>query len=60
MTEALIQITSRYFCAGIVLKEGTVKTAAPILKYMRGWNLNKVRNYSTGKGWKITTVRNND
>lgn len=50
--EMFIQISSRYFCAGVVLLDGVVIATAPILKYMNGWSLNAVRCYIVRKGWK--------
>ncbi len=57
MTETLIQVTSPYFCAGIVLQKNTVTVAAPIIKYMKGWSLHKVENYCANKRWKVIVVK---
>lgn len=48
-----MRITSPYFCAGLVLENGIVKRAAPILKYMIGWTRERVLSYAYGKGWKV-------
>lgn len=52
----LYQITSSHFCAGIVRVNGVVKIAAPIVKYMTGWPIGKVRRYCEQKGWGLEWV----
>jgi hypothetical protein len=58
--ETLIQITSKFFVAGLVLAGGevhgqrVVSEAAPILRYMVGWPFGKVRSYCTTRGFKVT------
>jgi len=52
----LLQIISNHFCAGIEFKDFEVIRCAPILKYMRGWRLHKVKNYCESKGWKVTVI----
>lgn len=53
----LYQITSPYFCAGIDFKGSLlVKEAAPIIKYMKGWTLQNVKEYCKKKRFKITSV----
>lgn len=44
----LIQITSNYFCAGILNGE-----PAPILAYMRGWPLDQIARFCKAKGWVL-------
>jgi hypothetical protein len=44
----VIRITSPYFCAGIV--EGR---AAPIIKYMQSWTLEKIQEYCNKKKWRL-------
>jgi|SoimicmetaTmtLMB_FD_contig_31_3692696_length_434_multi_2_in_0_out_0_1 hypothetical protein len=48
-----IQITSTSFCAGVVLDRGLVVRAAPILKYMIGWDRSRVLSYARGRGWRV-------
>lgn len=48
---SLIRITSNHFCAGAIVKDGVVMQAAPILKYMRGWTIRRVRTYCKIKDW---------
>jgi hypothetical protein len=45
----MLQITSPYFCAGIV-QGGPV---APIIWYMKGWTLGEIKAYCAKKGWTI-------
>ena len=47
-----MRITSSYFCAGLVMAEGCVIRAAPILRYMHGWTRESVQSYCRMKDWK--------
>ena len=47
----LIRIVAPYFVAGIVLEEGVVIEAAPIVRYMMGWSGMRVRSYAKRKHW---------
>lgn len=49
----MIQIDSGYFCAAVILENGTVTQAAPILSYMRGWTKQKVIQYCNRKKWRF-------
>jgi hypothetical protein len=44
-------IHSGYFVAAVVFEDGVVARAAPIVKYMMGWNRQKVSTYADKKGW---------
>jgi hypothetical protein len=48
----LLQITAPHFVAGIVVQ----KRPAPILSYMRGWDLFKIIAYCNSKGWSIESL----
>lgn len=48
-----MRITSDYFCAGIVLRNGVVTKAAPILQYMLGWRGERVLIYARRRGWLV-------
>jgi hypothetical protein len=52
----LVRITGEFFCAGVEHKNGFVVRAAPILKYMIGWNGSKVAAYCNKRGWKWEKV----
>ena len=41
------------FTAGIVTTMSIVTRAAPILRYMRGWPIEKVREHCQEKGWTL-------
>ena len=43
----------REFTAGFVTSMGIVTRAAPIIKYMRGWTTERVREYCQTKGWSL-------
>lgn len=47
----MIRLTSHYFCAGLILSNGYVSAAAPILHYMKGRSEMWVLEYATRKGW---------
>lgn len=53
----LAAIDAPHFYAGVVLDDDVVTIAAPIVKYMRGWSRDKVREYCRAKGWKISVVK---
>ena len=57
MTETLAVIDApHFFYAGIVLWDDKVTEAADIIKYMRKWRRDRVRDYCKSKGWKVTVV----
>jgi len=41
------------FTAGIITSMGRVIRVAPILFYMRGWEMAKVREHCQVKGWTV-------
>lgn len=59
MIEVLAQVTApppRGFTAGLVLFDDRVVETAPILRRMRGWSRQRVREYCQTKGWKVAVV----
>lgn len=52
----LIQITAPYFCAGLECSGRSVLEAAPIIRYMIGWDVPKVLSYVDNKGWTWEVV----
>lgn len=54
--ETLVQITTPYFCAGVVARDGIVREAAPIVRYMKGWDGIRVADYCRSKGWSWVVV----
>lgn len=55
-TEILAVIDAPHFYAGIVLWDDKVTEAADIVKYMKRWDRNKVRDYCKTKNWKVSVV----
>ena len=49
----LLRIKSSYFVVGVEINEGKVIRCPPIVKYMKGWNIDKVIKYCRNKGWKM-------
>lgn len=48
----MIQLTSKWFCAGLELDEhGRVKRCAPILAYMKEWPRERVLHYARTRKW---------
>jgi hypothetical protein len=45
------------FFAGIVLWDDRVEVTADIVRYMRGWDRDRVRSYCKQRGWTVTIVR---
>lgn len=44
----MIRIVAPHFCAGIA--DGR---AAPILNYMKGWTVRRIREYCAQRGWSF-------
>ena len=54
----VLQIVSNYFAVGIsISRKGVIEDAAPIISYMKGWSIEKVKHYCIRKGWIITEIR---
>ncbi len=49
----VFRISSQYFVAGGTLRGKHVFRCAPIIKYMKGWSLEKLRIYCKRKGWEL-------
>lgn len=49
----LFRITAPHFVAGLFLCGGYVSTAAPIIRYMKGWTYNHVHSYCKANKWKL-------
>jgi len=54
---ALYQVTSDYFCAGLVTENNIVIKAAPIIAWMVGKILNNILPYIEKKQWKIMKIQ---
>jgi len=52
----LLWIDAPHFCAGAEVIDGTVAgRIAPIIRYMRGWPMARVRSYCRSKRWELLT-----
>lgn len=52
----MIRLTSKWFCAGVVLRNGKVAICAPILRYMQGWTRQRVLDYAKGRFWAAEEI----
>lgn len=53
----LVQVSAPHFVAGIILKDGVVIEAAPILKWTIGKTQKWLREYFIKKEWKAVQVQ---
>ena len=51
----LVRIDAPHFVAGLEAEGSHVVRAAPILRYMTGWDGRQVATYCATKGWSWTT-----
>jgi hypothetical protein len=56
MIEILARISTRRFTAGLVLWDGRVVEAAPIVRFMKRWDRDRVRRYCADHDWKIEVI----
>ncbi len=52
---ALVRVVAPHFVAGFET-DGIVRRAAPIIKYMEGWDNDRAREYMAKKGWKASII----
>lgn len=52
----LYQITAPHFTAGLEAKADLVTHAAPIIRYMTGWPVERVGSYCATKRWTMAKV----
>ena len=50
----LVRIEAPHFVAGLDAEGGRVVRAAPIVRYMIGWDGRRVARYCASKGWAWT------
>lgn len=55
--KTLFRIEAPHFTAGILIYDETVTDTAPIVSYMKGWDLNRVLSYVKKKQWIIAELR---
>lgn len=51
--ELTVQVTSSHFCAGVVVKDGIITKAAPILKWAKNKEFTDFSHYCASKGWVL-------
>jgi len=51
VSRVVIAIDAPHFYAGLVAEDGRVTETAPILRYMMGWDGERVAAYCRRKGW---------
>lgn len=56
VTETLVQVRAPHFTAGLVLRDGKVYHAAPILKWTRGKTRDFLREDFKKRGWEASVV----
>lgn len=52
----LLQVKGPGFAAGIVVEDGIVVDAAPILGYTKGWLYDRVIAYISNRHWTVESV----
>jgi len=55
--EILVRIVAPHFVAGLILRDGKVIRAAPILKWTVGKQQKWLSQYFKSKGWKATIIK---
>ncbi len=46
-------VRAPHFDAGVIVRNGICINAAPILGYMRGWGIGRIRMYCERKSWLL-------
>jgi len=54
----LVEVSARYFCAGIIIENGLIREAAPILAWSIGKDYDYFKRYALSKGWRIVELKN--
>lgn len=54
MRERVVSVDAPHFNAGVVGRDGRIVDAAPILRYMIGWDGERFAAYCRNKGWTYT------
>jgi len=52
----LVVIDAPHFYAAVILKDGKVTEAAPILRYTQGWGRRRLWEYIKRRGWVVAAV----
>jgi hypothetical protein len=52
----LYRIIAPKFKAILIAKDGKIRSATPVVKYMRGWEVSRMIGYAQSKGWQTGQV----
>lgn len=52
----LVRVVAPHFVAGFIVTNDRVTEAAPIIRYLVGWESKRVRDYIARKGWRASVV----
>jgi hypothetical protein len=54
----IIRVVAPHFVAGgMIVNEKINSPIAPIIKYMKGWTVQKAKIYCAGKGWRVEIIK---
>lgn len=59
-SEVLYQVTSLYYCAGLIFRNGLCRQAAPILHWAIGKTEDYLLKYFRDKGFEVTVFKVTD
>ena len=54
--EILFVIDASHFYCGVIVRHGRVIRAAPIVRYLTGWDRERVQRYAQRRGWRVEVV----
>jgi hypothetical protein len=54
--ESLLTIDAPHFYCGVLRNNDRVIRAAPIVRYLLGWNADRLKRYCAKRGWRIETA----
>jgi hypothetical protein len=49
----MIRLTSKWFCAAVIIQRDRVVRCAPMLNYMMGWTKQRVLRYARHREWRV-------
>lgn len=52
----LYRIVAPHFVCGVIVEHDRITTAAPIVKYMINWTVQRLQTYAAGKGWTVEYI----
>lgn len=56
-TEKTLTIDAGYFNAGVIIDQSRCIAAAPIVRYMVGWDEERIVSYCGRKGWRVSVTK---